>query len=416
MAVEQMRMPQLGESVTEGTISKWLVTPGDLVQKYEPIAEVTTDKVNAEIPSSFTGVIQELVAKEDETLAVGEVICLIEAEESSTNQHTAQVPETRESTILEMTPMKSRYSPAVLKLSQEHEIDLSKVKGSGKEGRITRKDLLALIQSKEAPVEAHVERTSIQQPTEVKSIRSEAEAKKLPSLQAGDIEIPVTGVRRTIATNMVRSTQEIPHAWMMVEVDATNLVKLRDSLKKDFLAKEGYPLTYFAFFVKAVAQALTEFPQINSMWAGDKIIQRKEINLSIAVATDDALFVPVIQHADEKTIKRIARDIYELAQKTRAGKLKQEELQGGTFTVNNTGAFGSIQSMGIINHPQAGILQIESIVKRPVIIEDMFAIRSMVNLCLSLDHRVLDGLIGGRFLARVKEIIEGMSKENTSIY
>ena len=152
------------------------------------------------------------------------------------------------------------------------------------------------------------------------------------------------------------------------------------------------------------------------MWAKDKIIQKKEINLSIAVATEDALFVPVIKNADEKTIKRIAREIYELAQKTRAGKLKQEELQGGTFTVNNTGAFGSIQSMGIINYPQAGILQIESIVKRPVIIDDMFASRSMVNLCLSLDHRVLDGLIGGRFLARVKEIIEGISKENTSIY
>ncbi len=414
MAVEQMKMPQLGESVTEGTISKWLVAPGDLVQKYEPIAEVVTDKVTAEIPSSFTGVIQELLAKEDETLAVGEVICLIEAGESSTNQQINRVTEERESTILEMTPMKTRYSPAVLKISQEHGIDLSKVKGSGREGRITRKDLLALIQSKGAPIEAPVERISIQKAKEVKSVQ--LEEKRLPSIQVGDIEIPVTSVRKTIAANMVRSTQEIPHAWMMVEVDATNLVKLRDSLKKDFLAKEGYPLTYFAFFVKAVARALTEFPQINSMWAGDKIIQRKDINLSIAVATDDALFVPVIKNADEKTIKRIAREIYELAQKTRAGKLKQEELQGGTFTVNNTGAFGSIQSMGIINHPQAGILQIESIVKRPVIIEDMFAIRSMVNLCLSLDHRVLDGLIGGRFLARVKEIIEGMTKENTSIH
>ncbi len=415
MAMEQMKMPKLGESVTEGTISKWLVAPGDLVQKYEPIAEVITDKVNAEIPSSFTGVIQELIAKEDETLAVGEVICIIDAEESSINQPVIQIPEENEP-IRENTSMKTRYSPAVLKLSHQHGLDLSKVNGSGKEGRITRKDLLSLIESETAPIEAKVEKSVTQRRRELNSDKQETI--KTPTIQtkSGDVEIPVSSIRKAIATNMVRSVQEIPHAWMMIEVDATNLVKLRDSLKKGFLEKEGYPLTYFAFFVKIVAQALTEFPQINSMWAEDKIIQKKEINLSIAVATEDALFVPVIKNADEKTIKRIAKDIFELAQKTRAGQLKQDDLQSGTFTVNNTGAFGSIQSMGIINYPQAGILQIESIVKRPVIIDDMFAIRHMVNLCLSLDHRVLDGLIGGRFLARVKELIEGISKENTSIY
>ena len=416
MAIEQMKMPQLGESVTEGTISKWLVAPGDLVQKYEPIAEVITDKVNAEIPSSYTGVIQELIAKEDETLAVGEVICIIDAEESLNNQAAIEMPDYHEPTFENTSSMKTRYSPAVLKISQEHGIDLSTVNGSGKEGRITRKDLLSLIESKKIQDESKVEKVAEQKQTELKATNQAAN--KLSSIQSniGDVEIPVTGVRKAIATNMVKSVQEIPHAWMMIEVDATNLVKLRDSLKKGFLEKEGYPLTFFAFFVKAVAQALTEFPQINSMWAEDKIIQKKEINLSIAVATEDALFVPVIKNADEKTIKKIAREIYELAQKTRAGKLKADELQGGTFTVNNTGAFGSIQSMGIINYPQAGILQIESIVKRPVIIDDMLAIRSMVNICLSLDHRVLDGLIGGRFLARVKELIEGISKENTSIY
>ena len=415
MAMEQMKMPKLGESVTEGTISKWLVAPGDLVQKYEPIAEVITDKVNAEIPSSFTGVIQELIAKEDETLAVGEVICIIDAEESSINQPVIQIPEENEP-IRENTSMKTRYSPAVLKLSHQHGLDLSKVNGSGKEGRITRKDLLSLIESETAPIEAKVEKSVTQRRRELNSDKQETIKTPIIQTKSGDVEIPVSSIRKAIATNMVRSVQEIPHAWMMVEVDATNLVKLRDSLKKGFLEKEGYPLTYFAFFVKIVAQALTEFPQINSMWAEDKIIQKKEINLSIAVATEDALFVPVIKNADEKTIKRIAKDIFELAQKTRAGQLKQDDLQSGTFTVNNTGAFGSIQSMGIINYPQAGILQIESIVKRPVIIDDMFAIRHMVNLCLSLDHRVLDGLIGGRFLARVKELIEGISKENTSIY
>lgn len=415
MPMEQMKMPKLGESVTEGTISKWLVAPGDHVHKYEPIAEVVTDKVNAEIPSSYTGVIHELIAKEDETLAVGEVICIIESEESSADQPTIENHVEMKPTV-KYNSMKTRYSPAVLKLSQQHGIDLSTINGTGRDGRITRKDVLSMIESKQTTFEEKVKKGP--EPKRVELHSDIQETIKIPTIQTnnGDVEIPLTNVRKAIATNMVKSVQEIPHAWMMMEVDATNLVKFRDSLKNDFLKKEGYPLTYFAFFVKVVAQALTEFPQINSMWANDKIIQRKEINLSIAVATENALFVPVIKNADEKTIKRIAREIYELAKKTRAGQLKQEDLHGGTFTVNNTGAFGSVQSMGIINYPQAGILQIESIVKRPVIIDDMFAIRHMVNLCLSLDHRVLDGLIGGRFLARVKELIEGISKENTSIY
>ncbi|RID89340.1 2-oxo acid dehydrogenase subunit E2 [Peribacillus asahii] len=417
MAIEQMKMPQLGESVTEGTISKWLVTPGDFVQKYSPIAEVMTDKVSAEIPSSFTGVIKELVAKEEETLAVNEIICLIEVEESSSTQtiassSTKSLPANQD-TLLEKYSMKMRYSPAVLKLSQEHGIDLSQVEGSGKEGRITRKDVLALIEANNVPQEKEKAVAPSVTTTEVR--KQSSQTLSLPTA-TGDREIPVTGVRKAIAANMQKSKQEAPHAWMMVEVDATNLVMLRNSLKDDFLQKEGYPLTYFAFFVKAIAQALTEFPEMNSMWAGDKIIQKKDIHLSIAVATDDALFVPVIKHADEKSIKGIAREIHELAEKVRTGKLTQEESQGGTFTVNNTGSFGSVQSMGIINHPQAAIVQIETIVKRPVIIDDMIAVRHMVNLCLSLDHRVLDGLICGRFLARVKKIVEGFSKENTSIF
>ena len=233
----------------------------------------------------------------------------------------------------------------------------------------------------------------------------------------GDIEIPVSGIRKAIAANMVRSKHEAPHAWTMMEVDVTNLVDYRNSLKTDFKQREGFNLTFFAFFVKAVAQALKEYPQINSMWAGDKIVQKKDINISIAVATDDALYVPVIKNADEKTIKGIAREITELAGKVRSGKLTSQDMQGGTFTVNNTGSFGSVQSMGIINYPQAAILQVESIVKRPVVMNNgMIAVRDMVNLCMSLDHRVLDGLVCGRFLQRVKEILENTSKENTSVY
>ncbi|MFJ7678017.1 dihydrolipoamide acetyltransferase family protein [Peribacillus sp. NPDC097206] len=424
MAIEQMKMPQLGESVTEGTISKWLVQPGDHVTKYDPLAEVMTDKVNAEVPSSFTGIVKELKADENQTLAVGEVICSIEVESTKPKEEEKEDPaEKNDDAVNSMkpnvetpTPNKVRFSPAVLKLSQEHDIDLSQVNGTGNEGRITRKDLLKLIESGNLPQSVAEVRTASEPKEHLpQSLPSNEKETVIPSM-TGDREIPVTGVRKAIASNMSKSKHEIPHGWTMVEVDATNMVKLRDSLKSDFKQKEGYNLTYFAFFVKAIAQALTEFPQINSMWAGDKIIQRKEINISIAVATEDALFVPVIKNADEKSIKGIAREINDLASKVKAGKLRVEDMQGGTFTVNNTGSFGSVQSMGIINHPQAAILQVETIVKRPVVINDMIAVRDMVNLCLSLDHRVLDGLVCGRFLARVKEIIEKITSDNTSVY
>lgn len=423
MAIEKITMPQLGESVTEGTISKWLVSVGDHVNKYDPLAEVMTDKVNAEVPSSFSGTIKELIAGEDDTLPVGEVICLIEVEGTVPQKE----QKTSDKTVEESAPKtadsqsnKSRYSPAVMRLSQEHNINLDTVTGTGAGGRITRKDILAVIEKGGAAEAKETPAPTVQTEAPVAESAPKAVSKAqqpAPVVSAaGDQEIPVTGVRKAIAANMLRSKHEIPHAWTMVEVDVTNLVSYRDALKTEFKQKEGFNLTYFAFFVKAVAQALKEFPQMNSMWAGDRIVQKKDINVSIAVATDDALFVPVIKQADEKTIKGIAREITELAQKVRTGSLKSEDMQGGTFTVNNTGSFGSVQSMGIINYPQAAILQVESIVKRPVIIDNMIAVRDMVNLCLSLDHRVLDGLVCGRFLARVKEILESTSKENTSVY
>ncbi|MCY8224813.1 dihydrolipoamide acetyltransferase family protein [Bacillus haynesii] len=426
MAVEQMTMPQLGESVTEGTISKWLVSVGDHVNKYDPIAEVMTDKVNAEVPSSFKGTITELVGKEGETLQVGDVICKVETNEDAKPEAEAvSKPDQAEAEPAkpeaEDTSQKKRYSPAVLRLAGEHNIDLEQVEGTGAGGRITRKDIQRIIASGAVPqTDAAPEKQPGANPAGTSEpVQKPAQAAPQaapPQSAAGDVAIPVTGIRHAIATNMVRSKHEIPHAWTMMEVDVTSLVSYRNKIKDEFKKKEGFSLTFFAFFVKAVAQALKEFPQMNSMWAGDKIIQKKDINISIAVATDDALYVPVIKHADEKTIKGIAREISELAHKVRSGKLTSGDMSGGTFTVNNTGSFGSVQSMGIINHPQAAILQVESIVKRPVVMEHgMIAVRDMVNLCLSLDHRVLDGLICGRFLARVKEILEQID-DHTSIY
>ncbi|GAB3791522.1 dihydrolipoamide acetyltransferase family protein [Virgibacillus kimchii] len=431
MAKEKINMPQLGESVTEGTISSWLVSVGDKVNKYDPIAEVMTDKVNAEVPSSYTGVIKELVAQEGDTIAVGELMCYIDTEGDSSGSASVSETDSRQSEEKqsatdqqksgqpdnEDVSMKKRYSPAVLKMAQENDIDLDQVNGTGRGGRITRKDVEKIIESGEIPKSEAAEAKAAAAP-ETPSLSTHAAATGAPQqkAQSGDVEIPVTGVRKMIAQNMVRSKQEIPHAWMTVEVDVTDLVSYRNEIKNEFKQKEGYGLTFFAFFVKAVSQALKEYPELNSTWAEDKIIQRKDINLSIAVAKDNELFVPVIKHADEKSIKGIARDINDLAAKARTGKLTADDMQGGTFTVNNTGSFGSVQSMGVINHPQAAILQVESIVKRPVIYNDMFAARDMVNLCLSLDHRILDGLVCGKFLSRVKEILENMNKDTTNIY
>lgn len=422
MTIQNITMPQLGESVTEGTIEKWLIKPGDQVKKYDALAEVQTDKVTAELPSSFTGTIGEIIAREGDTIEVGKIVCTIEIEDAVVKQPTVTTHSKETSNDDQNTSngksMKTRYSPAVVRLASEHQIDLTQVEGSGSSGRITRKDIQKIIETGNIPKTTNhkVEQPSIASQQVIPEIKVTNQVETQPS-SIGDIEIPVSGVRRAIAKNMVVSKQEIPHAWTMMEVDVTDLVSYRDSIKEDFKKKEGYNLTYFAFFVKAVSQALKEYPMMNSQWQGDKIIQKKDINISIAVTTEDALYVPVIHHADDKSIKGIAKEIHELATKVRSRKLKSDDMQGGTFTVNNTGSFGSVQSMGIINYPQAAILQIESIVKRPVIMNGgMFTARDMVNICLSIDHRILDGFISGKFLARVKEILENISKDTTSLY
>lgn len=434
MAIENIKMPQLGESVTEGTITAWLVQPGDHVEQYDPIAEVLTDKVTAEIPSSFTGTIKEILVEADVTVPVGEVICTMETAGEATTpapeaetEKAAPTPEpvveakaapaapvaAPAAPVAAPTGDRARYSPVVLRLSQEKGIDLTQVTGTGKGGRITRKDVLGFTPSA-APAP---EQKSVVSETPAPSVAPTASASTpTPTVAAGDVTVPVTPIRKAIAKHMVQSSLEIPHAWVMVEVDATELVNYRNSIKDEFKAKEGFSISYFAFFVKAVAQALKKYPELNSTWTGESIIQRHDINLSIAVATDDALFVPVVRNADEKTVKGIGKEIADLAGKVRTGKLTSKEMDGGTFTVNSTGSFGSVQSMGIINHPQAAILQVESIVKRPVVKDGMIAVRDMVNLCLSIDHRVLDGLVAGRFLQEVKNNVEAINSKSTSVY
>ncbi len=419
----EIKMPKLGESVTEGTIEKWLVSPGDTIEEYDPLCEVITDKVTAEVPSTFEGTIDEILVNEGETVEVGIAICTIKTDGKSVeNEDTTKSPvenepetnenktATRQKTVKADKPKDARISPVVMRLAGEHDIDLNRVTGTGFNGRITKKDILKVIEdpsvtagkvdSAPEPAERETAESSLPEGTEV---------------TAGE-EIPVSGVRAAIANKMVQSSTEIPHAWLMMEVDATNLVDTRNQLKSKFKETEGFNLTFFSFFVKAVAETLKEYPMLNSSWQGDKIVVNKDINISIAVASDDKLYVPVIKNADELTIKGIAKQVNELASLGREHKLTSAHMSGGTFTVNNTGAFGSVQSMGIINHPQAAILQVESIVKKPVIIDDMIAVRHMVNLCLSIDHRILDGLVAGQFLKTVKEKIEKISSEHTSVY
>lgn len=422
MTQKEIFMPQLGESVTEGTINNWLVKEGDYVNEYDPLADVMTDKVNAEIPSSYTGTIKELVVKEGETVKVGSLLAYIETEEAeidieSSEENTSEKENSKNNQNVENEGrMASRYSPAVLRLSEEHQINLKEVTGTGLGGRITRKDILSFVESKESNVKDG--ETESERKTNKKTSKTQIKEKTYLNTTSDetDVKIPVTAFRKAVADKMVQSKQEIPHAWMTVEVDVTDLVNYRNRVKEEFKQSEGVNLTYFAFFVKVVANALKKFPELNSMWAGDKIIQKQNVNLSIAVAHDDQLFVPVIQSADEMSIKGIAVKINELAEKARRNQLSQEDVSGGTFTINNTGTFGSVSSMGIINHPQAAILQVESIIKRPVIINEMFAARDIVNLSLSLDHRILDGLVCGRFLAYIKERLESINEQTTNLF
>nr|WP_276569075.1 dihydrolipoamide acetyltransferase family protein [Insulibacter thermoxylanivorax] len=417
----EIAMPQFAESIVEATIGKWLKKPGDPIQEYEPICEIISEKVTAELPSTTTGKVHEIYVEEGKTVPVGTVICTIEVEDTGAGDSTGsggdrpaglssagQQPAAAASRNDAL--MRSRISPVVRRLADEHGIDLDLIEGTGIGGRITRRDVMRAIES---PPQVSVRSTGLhlKQPAEPQP-QVVAEAKI-----ASDREyiLDVNHVRSAIAAKMRQSVSEIPHAWTMIEADVTNLVMLRNKLKDEFKRKEGVNLTYLAFVLKAVVNAIKEYPIMNSVWAVDKIIIKKDINISLAVGTEDAVYVPVIRNADQKTIAGLAIEIDELTRKAREGRLSPEEATGGTFTVNNTGSFGSILSYPIINYPQAANFTFESIVKRPVVINDMIAVRSMVNLCLSLDHRILDGVVCGRFLQRVKENLESFGPD-TQLY
>jgi len=448
--IVEITMPQLAESLVSATIDRWLKEPGDMLEMYEPICELITDKVNAELPSTVKGKLVKHLIGPGETVEVGAAICLVEIEAVSGAESAGQTDfsdtpaansaasAARPATAAAYggpadanAPMRHRYSPAVQRLAAEHGIDLNRVAGTGEGGRITRKDVLAAAESgsaghRAAPTSA-APVTPIVPMDPTIPVRSSgihlSESPRIPSVEVEGQEVPgrgeyfidVTPVRNTIATRMRQSVSEIPHGWMMIEVDVTNLVLLRNKLKDEFRKQEGINLTYMPFMIKAVVNAIKDYPIMNSVWAVDKIIVKRDINISLSVGTEDSVVTPVIRNADQKNISGLAHEIDDLARRTRDKKLKLDDIQGGTFTVNNTGSFGSILTQPIINYPQAAIITFESIVKRPVVINDMIGVRSMVNLCLSLDHRILDGVICGRFLQRVKENLESYNLE-TKVY
>jgi 2-oxoisovalerate dehydrogenase E2 component (dihydrolipoyl transacylase) len=422
--VATVTMPQLGETVTEGTVGRWLKREGETVAKYEPLLEVETDKVASEIPSPFAGTLTKIHAQEGTTIPVGAAVCDIsEATATAAPRSPSASPASPLTPgsvpVVPSGPSSStdrlssgaadgvRYSPAVRKLAREHRLELRGLSGSGRGGRVTAKDVLAHIGSGAA-------RFSPPAATAASIITPGAHAGSAPAIKAaavaplgeGDTAVRVTQMRKTIAEHMVLSKTTIPHAWSMVEADVSDVVKWREREKEAFKAREGVKLTFLPIVVLSVCGALREFPMVNATWAGDRIIIRKQINVGIAVDIEDGLVVPVVRDADHMSLSGVARKVVELVQKARSRKLTMEDMSGGTITVDNTGALGSIASYPIINPPQAAIITMESIVKRPWVINDAIAIRSIMNLCLSLDHRVLDGSVASRFLQSVKRRLE----------
>jgi 2-oxoisovalerate dehydrogenase E2 component (dihydrolipoyl transacylase) len=416
MGVAQVKMPQLGESVTEGTVDKWLKHEGDFVKRDEPLVEVVTDKVNAEIPSPFEGKLIKISATEGETVAVGSVIAQIETAGSGAAT-ASPVKEKVAAASPTQAPLGApaptadnggtehhRLSPAVRKLAAEHGLDPTTLRGSGMGGRVTRDDVLAAVESGQA-APAKPAAVAPAQPAPVAPARRPTLA---PARVDGTREelVKLSVMRKSIAEHMVRSLATAPHAWTLQEVDVTSLVRYREAEKENFKARHGTSLTYLPFVVQIVCDALKYFPWLNSTWSDEGVIIKHYINMGIAVSIPDGLIVPVIKDVDKLGFTELVRTMNDLIERARNKQLKPEEVQAGTFTVNNTGATGSVASQPIINQPQAAILTTESIVKRPVVINDAIAVRHMMNTCLSFDHRIIDGMMAGQFLGSIKDKLE----------
>jgi pyruvate dehydrogenase E2 component (dihydrolipoamide acetyltransferase) len=426
-------MPQMGESIAEGTLSKWLKKVGDEVKRDEPLFEISTDKVDAEIPAPAAGVLAEIIVKEGETVAVQTVVARLETEKGAAiaavaapSKPAAPAAPQREGTPVSAPPrqqpsapaiavphsgngnsfderVRTKSSPLVRKIAAEHGVNIASLHGSGVAGRVTKRDILGFIESG-APM-----------PGPAGGVRmggsGGGHASPIPEPWLGDVVEPMSKMRALISEHMVASRHTSAHVTSFIEIDFTRVARIRAKTRAEFEAATGQKLTYMPFIIKAVTQGLQAFPVMNSSVAGTNVIYRKQINIGVAVALEWGLIVPVIKHADDLSLSGITRALNDLAARARAKKLSPEEVQEGTFTITNPGVFGSLMGTPIINQPQVAILGVGAIEKRPKVLpgadgEDTIAIRTSAYLSISFDHRIIDGAIADQVLAFVKKTIE----------
>ncbi len=407
-------MPQMGESIAEGTVTKWHKKVGERVERDEPLFEISTDKVDTEIPSPVSGVLTEIRVNEGQTVPINTVVGVIGGTTAEARVEVAPEAPKPPTDPIAAPPSPSaspvakagrgpRSSPLVRKMAREHQIDLPNVTGSGEGGRITKQDMLRQLEAGKAPMSPAATQAPPVQPAAPVSAKTSA---------GGRVEVaPMTAMRKSIAEHMVISRRTSAHVTTVFEADVSRIVQARETSKKTFEKEEGVKLTYTPFFVRVVTGALKAFPALNASIEGDKILYRKDYNIGVAVALEGGLIVPVVHHADEKSFLGLARTVADLAERARAKKLKAEEVQGGTFTLTNPGPYGSLFGTPIINQPQVAILGVGGIHKRPVVVNDAIAVRSMVYLALSFDHRLVDGALADQFMADVKRRLEGWEEK-----
>ena len=443
-----MVMPQMGESIAEATISKWLKQPGEKVEKDEIILEISTDKVDSEIPAPSSGVISELLFNEGDVVPVKTKIATIDTngsgpavsapEQQAAEPEPAQVePAAAPKQPVQPQPVQSQpapqqttqsesnrfFSPLVKSLAEKHGVSLSELEpivGTGQAGRLTKQDFMNYLQSRSssgAPQTISVEAQREVPAAAPASSQAKPVETRVPSLDweaDGTKVIPMDNMRQAIAEHMVRSKHTSPHVYSVQEVDVTRVAKWRAANKAEFKSREGFNLSFTPFFLEAAVKGLLQFPNINSSVEGNKIILKRNINLGCAVALGNSgLIVPVIKHAEERNFVGLARSLNDLAARARSKKLLPDDVSGGTFTVTNPGVFGTMIGTPIINQPQVAILCLGAITKRPVVIDNMIAIRDICYLTLSYDHRIVDGAMGGQYLAFVREYLENWDMERT---
>ncbi|HKE27142.1 MAG TPA: 2-oxoglutarate dehydrogenase, E2 component, dihydrolipoamide succinyltransferase [Bryobacteraceae bacterium] len=436
-------MPQMGESIVEGTLTKWLKKPGEHIDRDEPLFEISTDKVDTEIPSPAAGTLAEVLVEEGKTVSINTVVARINEGGDGTGVAPAAAPAKAEAPkapaggpppppapkapepeTVQPSPAPPQVedtaepagplSPLVRKMAREHNLDLSRIKGSGAGGRITKQDVEGYLaqQAEKPPAAAAPARPAAPAPpVQAPPVQAPPAAPLPPAGQAKTRIEPLSAMRAKIAEHMVMSKRVSPHVTTVHRVDMTNVARMRERNKATFQANYGFSLTFLPFITRAAVVALRQYPLLNASLDGNNIIYHNEINIGIAVALENGLIVPVIRAADEKNVLGLQRTIVDLAGRARSRQLKPEEVQGGTFSITNFGSFGSLVGTPIINQPQVAILGVGTVDKTPVVIDDAIAIRSICHISLSFDHRLIDGALADQFMTKMKQVLEGWSEE-----